>query len=116
MNIEERNSIVINPEFKIGTQFWVINRMTGMLEIGIIAAYDVRVTSCVNTNMSWHYQIFNNLFKGKKQSFKCYFRYYAKIQSDIYEHFIEKNNKEWFINDRKIYFSKEEYIKSIQIK
>jgi len=104
--------IIINPELPIGTEFWVMKNSKVIL--GLVAAYKVYVTSCTDKG-SWHEQLFNRwLNKTQKEIWKYFFNYEVKLHNEIIMHSIEKKKDgNWYLLDKKIYFSKEELLKAL---
>lgn len=112
--MEKSTTITITPELPIGTEFWFMHK--NRIELGLVAAYDVRVTSCTDENRSWHEQLFSRWMSERKQKehWKYTFNYEAKIDTDIPKYSLHKQLKQWYLYDRKIYFTKEECAESLK--
>jgi hypothetical protein len=96
--------IVIEPELPIGTEFWIMKN--NRPELGLIAAYNVYVTSCVDSNRGWHEQLFGRwLNKKQKEVWKYSYSYEVKLDTEIIKFGIEKKNGVWWLLDRRVYFS-----------
>lgn len=101
------NQIIIEPELPIGTEFWIMkdNRPT----LGLIAAYNVHVTSCIDKNHGWHNQLFMRWLTGKQKEVYTYScSYEVKIDTTIIVFGIVKKNDTWWLHDRRVYFSLDE--------
>lgn len=99
--------ITISPELPIGTEFWFMYKNS--IELGLVAAYNVRVTSCTDNDRSWKDQLFGRwLGRKQKDHWKFTFQYEVKIDPDIAKYDLNKKGDIWYMVDRRIYFSKEE--------
>lgn len=70
----ESNEIIIKPELPIGTEFYFMENNT--IKLGLIAAYNVHVTSCVDNSRSWCDQLFARFINNtQKETYKYDYGY-----------------------------------------
>ena len=99
--------IIIEPELPIGTEFWIMKN--NRPELGLIAAYNVYVTSCVDRNRGWHDQLFGRwLNRKQKEVWEYSYSYEVKLDTEIIKFGIEKKNGVWWLLDKRVYFSLDE--------
>jgi hypothetical protein len=100
-------SFMIKPELPIGTEFWYLKN--SRMEMGLVAAYTVRVTSCVEDD-SWHKQLWRRWSNKKaKNVWVFYFSYDVKLEYNIGCRSLEKKNSKWFLySGAEVFFSVEE--------
>ena len=98
------STIIIDPELPIGTEIWIMKN--NKPELGLIAGYNVRVTSCTERGRGWHEQLFRRwLNKQQKEVWEYDFSYEVKLDTEIIKFDLEKKSGVWWILDRKVYFS-----------
>src|SRR5690348_2025707 len=102
-NAHVGGSFVVEPELPIGTEFWFL--WNGKMEMGLVAAYHVHVTSCVEDD-SWHRQLFRRWLNKKAKDVWSYsFNYEVKLDMSISSgNRIEKKKDGWYFLNRRIYF------------
>lgn len=105
-------SFVVEPELPIGTEFWFL--WNGKMEMGLVAAYNVHVTSYVEDD-SWHKQLFRRWLNKKAKDVWSYsFNYEVKLDMSISSgNRIEKKKDGWYFLNRRIYFSVDDLKKSL---
>lgn len=104
--------IEIEPQFEIGKEFYILSR--NEIKTGLIAEYKVYVTSYTDNTRGWLDQLFDRFYRGKhKDEYKMSFEYTAKIEHDIYAHSLSETKDGWYVNGSKVYFSKEELVKTL---
>lgn len=102
------DQIFINPELPLYTKFWIMQNNHPVL--GIIAAYDVRVTTHTINECGWWeqlYYIFRGL-KANKAAYRYVFSYEVKLANGYKSYNLKKENKIWWLNDSRVYFSLDE--------
>jgi len=101
------SAFYINPELPIGTELWIMKN--NRPELGLVAEYNVHVTSCVDKNKGWHEQLFGRwLNRKQKEVWKYSYSYGVKLDTEIMRFGIEKKNGVWWLLDRRVYFSLDE--------
>ena len=104
---ENAYHIIIEPELPIGTEIWVMKN--NKPELGLIAAYNVYVTSCVEENRGWKEQLFSRwINKEQKKVWTYSYSYEVKLDTSIMKFGLEKKNGIWMLLDKRVYITLDE--------
>lgn len=97
----------VKPELPIGTEFWIMK--DNRLELGLVAAFNVCVTSCVDSKRGWRDQLFGRwINKEAKKVWTFSISYELKLETEIVMFRATKKKGVWYLSDRKMYFSIDE--------
>lgn len=109
---ENVSSFFINPEFPIGTEFWIMKNNKPTL--GLISAINTRITSHTYDKRGLRDLLFGRWQNGKqKDIWECVYSYEAQLIDEIQNYKLFKKNNLWYIGDRRVYSSKEELKNSL---
>lgn len=105
------STVTFEPELEIGTEIYKMDN--NKICFGLMFGYRAWVTSNVDGLFPFITSLFERFLHKTHKVYKYDFEYKVRFEHDTMTYTLEKVNNFWCINNKRVYFSKEELLEQL---